>query len=268
MFHLSIHCTNIVDSCNIWLFVVVDCRHERQTHPGQNETVTADICDEGPTHDYLYNYHRGKLAFGLILIEFNDAIKEGDGDRLFDLYKLALLFYKAGGHHKYAYVVLLYIVKVVALLSKSEACQLKLNRFFNKHGGIGRNIPFDLELEHRNKVVKGVWRGLGANLTENSAQRLARCSELLELLMTSVDVDCTLSRGSKQRAQGRPEDAVQQITSDLMDKEVFVFKGGRDGHPSFPKFPSNLLHKLDYRDLHKWLSDLLKKWESIYEHNE
>lgn len=117
-------------------------------------------------------------------------------------------------------------MKVVALLSKSEACQLKLNHVFNKHGGIGRNIPFDLELEHRNKVVKGVWRGLGANLTENSAQRLARCSELLELLMTSVDVDCTLSRGSKQRAQGRPEDAVQQITSDLMDKEVFVFKGG------------------------------------------
>lgn len=120
-------------------------RHERQTHPGQKETVTADICDEGPPHDYLYNYHRGKLAFGLIVIEFNDAIKEGDGDRLFDLYKLALLFYKAGGHHKYAYVVLLYIVKVVSLLSKSEACQLKLNRFCNKQGGIGRNIPFDLE---------------------------------------------------------------------------------------------------------------------------
>jgi hypothetical protein len=37
--------------------------------------------------DYLYNYHAGKLKFGLILLEFNDAIAEGDGDRLHNVYK-------------------------------------------------------------------------------------------------------------------------------------------------------------------------------------
>lgn len=178
-----------------------------------------------------------------------------------------ILFYKAGGHHKYAYVVLLYIVRVVAILSESEARQLKWNRGFNKHGGKGKNIPLDQELEHRNKTIKTVWRGLGANLTESNAQRMASGLELLDMLLISIDEDCKLATNIKQRTQGKPDDAVMQIISDLMNKDAFVFNGGREGYPSFPKFQSNLLHKLDYRDLHKWLSDLLKKWESIYERN-
>jgi len=94
-------------------------RHEREFHPDCNEhnAEPEKEDDKNPAQDYLYNYHRGKLAFGLILFKFHDAIKEGDGDRIFNIYKMALFFYKAGGHKKYAYVVLLYIVKVVAILS-------------------------------------------------------------------------------------------------------------------------------------------------------
>ena len=108
-------------------------RHEREVH---------DDCihnaEKTQTGDYLYNYHRGKLNFGLILFEFNDAVKEGDGNRILDIYKMALLFYKAGGHSKYAYVVLLYITKVVAILSESDVPSLKWSRGFNKHGGKGK----------------------------------------------------------------------------------------------------------------------------------
>ena len=242
-------------------------RHEREFHSdcSEHNAEPEKEDDKNPAQDYLYNYHRGKLAFGLILFEFNDAIKEGDGDRIFDIYKMALLFYKAGGHNKYAYVVLLYIFKVIAILSESEARQLKWNRGFNKHGGKGKNIPLDQELEHRNKTVKTVWRGLGVNLTESNAQRMASGLELLDMLLKSIDDDCKLAANIKQRTKGKPEDAVMQIISDLMNKEAFIFKGGREGHPSFPKFHANLLHNIDYRDLHKWLSDLLKKWESIYE---
>ncbi|CAB4011927.1 hypothetical protein AC249_AIPGENE16794, partial [Paramuricea clavata] len=89
-------------------------RHERQKHPSFSPLIppSAEPAKEAtPPEDYVYNYHRGKLAYGLILFEFNDAVKEGDGDRLFDVYKMALLLYKVGGHYKYAYVVMLYLVK-------------------------------------------------------------------------------------------------------------------------------------------------------------
>ena len=69
-----------------------------------------------------------------MLLEFNDAIKEGDGARLFELYKLALLLYKTYGHYKYAYAVLLYLVKCTAILPPSQALRLKWNRFFNGSG--------------------------------------------------------------------------------------------------------------------------------------
>ena len=76
---------------------------------------------------FLFNYHSAKLAFGFMLFEFSDAIKEGDGHRLFNLYKLALLIYKCNGHFKYAYIVLLYLVKCIAILSKFQAFRLKWN---------------------------------------------------------------------------------------------------------------------------------------------
>ena len=56
---------------------------------------------------------------------FEDSIKEGDGERLHELYKLALLVYKAKKHHKYAYVTLLHIVKACAIFSEFQAERLK-----------------------------------------------------------------------------------------------------------------------------------------------
>ena len=82
--------------------------------------------------DHLYNYHCSKLKFGLLLFDFNDAVKEGDGQKLHDIYKLALLLYKSGSHFKYAYVVLLYLMKIAALYSKFEVFQLFWNIFYNK----------------------------------------------------------------------------------------------------------------------------------------
>lgn len=125
------------------------------------------------SEDYLFNNHRAKVVMGLTLFEFEDAIKEGDGVRLHDLYKFALLLYKANGKSKYSYVILLYLVKLAGLMSEKDAHDLKWNRFFNKHGVKGGNIPLDLRMEHMNKIVKTMWKALGSNINETSAERVA-----------------------------------------------------------------------------------------------
>ena len=123
-----------------------------------------------PLKDYLYNYHSAKLTFGLILMmEFNDAVREGDGDRLFDLYKIALLLYKANNNYKYTYVVLLHLVKRICFLSEKQAYSAKWNRFFNGNSKQGGNIPLDLKKEQQNRILKSMWRGLGPNLDEANA---------------------------------------------------------------------------------------------------
>lgn len=145
--------------------------HEKNIHPnfsgwsGETEEVEGRGAVE---EDSVFNYHRAKLAFGLILFEMDDAIKEGDGGRLHDLYKFALLIYKAYGKTKYAYVVLFYLVKIEAILSEEEAHSLLWNRTFNKYGLAGKNIPLDLRTEQFNKDVKCMWRALQANINEAS----------------------------------------------------------------------------------------------------
>ena len=169
----------------------------------------------------MFNYHRSKLVFGLTLFEYHDSIKEGDGERLLDLYRLLLLLFKANHKTKYAYACLLYLVQLEAILSESDAHNLKWNRFFSKYGGKGANIPLDLRMEQYNKIVKTMWRSLGANLTEESASRLANTVEPVEIILDRVDEDCGLKATKGYRSKGKPEEAVAQITKDLMQIKAF-----------------------------------------------
>jgi len=52
------------------------CRREEQKHgePLPEEDIRQDESQD----DYKLNYHGAKLTFGLVLFEFNDAVKEGD----------------------------------------------------------------------------------------------------------------------------------------------------------------------------------------------
>lgn len=63
----------------------------------------------------------------------------------------------------------------------------------------------------------------------------------------------------------KEEEAVNQITTDLLSNDVFKRTPGREGYAAFPKFEQNLLHNLDYRDLHKWLKEHIDLWGSIYQ---
>lgn len=244
--------------------------HQEQDKPldYQKESPNDDINtgEEGKDpNDYLYNYHQKKLAFGLLLMSFDDAVREGDGQRLFDIYKVTLLLFKANNHPKYAYINLLYLVKICAILPQFEAERLKWNRFINTRGGKGLNISLDLHKEHQNRLLKTMWRALGPNLDEKNAARIAGTLESMENILTGIDKDCKLSNRSSFRSVKKKEEAVNQITTDLVSIDAFQYTRYRKGHPSFPYIESNMFSGLDYRDLHHWMTDKVKYWGSIYE---
>ena len=140
---------------------------------------------------------------------------EGDGERLF---KLALLLFKRNGHVKYAYIVLLYLCQIIAILSETEASDQKNNRFHNKYGGKGRNIPLDLLKEQFHKDLETMWKALGANLSEERASRIANALEMLMVILMSVDRDCELEKRKGHRATKNPEESVKQILGDFLEK--------------------------------------------------
>ncbi|KAJ7361941.1 hypothetical protein OS493_014588 [Desmophyllum pertusum] len=90
-------------------------RHQQREH-GVIEIVSQAVNSKEKENeskeDYKFNYHKAKIRFGLLLADINDAIREGDGKRMLNLYKKALLLYKCYGHTKYSYSTLLFLTKV------------------------------------------------------------------------------------------------------------------------------------------------------------
>jgi hypothetical protein len=141
---------------------------------------------------------------------------------------------------------------------------LKWNRFFNKYGRKGANLPLDLRMEQLNKCVNSMWRCLGANINEASAKRLARTTESIEIILDGVDKECSIDDADGYRSSIKSKGAVEQIAKYLIQRQAFKHQPGRNGYLSFPRFPSNLLKNLDYSELHAWMSGLIKTWESCY----
>ena len=115
-----------------------------------------------------------------------------------------------------------------------------------------------------NKVLKTMWRALGPNLNQASAARVAEALENLELLLLFIDSDCGQDDHHGYVSKGNNEGSVLQILSDLMEIKAFKYTRGRSGHPSFADFPSGIVNP-DYRDLHQWMTEKKKLWQSIYE---
>ena len=126
-----------------------------------------------------------------------------------------------------------------------------------------RIFHLDLRKGQLNCILKKMWKALGANLNEKSASRTAESLEVHEMIIASIDKDCECVPRKGHRSNKKDE-AVVQIVNDLTAKKVFSFTRGRDGYPTFPNFKANIIN-LDYRDLHKWIKEHLKLWESVYQ---
>jgi len=200
-------------------------RHQQREHGVIESVIQVPSSKENKNEskeDYKLTYHKGKIRFGLLLADINDAIREGDGTRLLNLYKKALLLYKCHGHTKYAYTTLLFLTKVKAILPADKAESLIANRFCNTHGKPGKNISMDLFLEHRNNSVKAYCDLLGSKFGEELAQRIARSSGINDEIMASVDADCKIAKKDETRSSTDPTEAVKQVVTDLLSLNVFV----------------------------------------------
>ena len=118
-----------------------------------------DRAREGTVYDYACE----ALSLELLIMDFKDAIREGDGDRILSIRKYLMLLFKASGRKNYAIEALTLLSQYFILLPPNFAEQLKWSHRVNSHGLPGHNISCDLCMEHINRLVKIVIKGLGAN---------------------------------------------------------------------------------------------------------
>lgn len=124
--------------------------------------------------DMVNQYAVKMLNLGLFYYEYGDAIKEGDGSRIFRCLRYLLPMFLSSGRRNYAIETMHTLLKHDYLLSPREANELLWGRSINVHGLPGRNIPNDLHNEHLNRACKTPLKNLGPNKTAQCITRIGR----------------------------------------------------------------------------------------------
>ena len=104
--------------------------------------------------DHVQEYAKEVLSLGLFYLEFQDAIREGDGLRVFRCWKFMFLWFRQTKHTNYTIEAMNLLVQYYYLFTPRLAEQLIWVHFINTQGGLGHNIPADLHMEHLNRACK------------------------------------------------------------------------------------------------------------------
>lgn len=120
--------------------------------------------------DSIFDYGCLHLRLGLVVRDAEDAVKEGDGDRLMRVWTFLTLLFCLNGANKYALGGLRVQASILGLFTPKDAHRIKWNCFAGLLERPGRKISRDLRLEQYNKVAKGDIRAMGIqNINDKSA---------------------------------------------------------------------------------------------------
>ena len=122
--------------------------------------------------DKVQNYGLSLIELFIVLMQLNDTIHEGDGDRNVINWKYLLWVFKANNKlSKYAIEGMYLLTSVKCMLIHQVSEPVIWGRGTNKKGKIGVNMPNDLEMEHTIKSTKNLITSMGANKTEKAVLR-------------------------------------------------------------------------------------------------
>ena len=99
--------------------------------------------DHGSCADGVFAYASEVLTLSLLNAEFEDAIKEGDGERVVRCWRFFLLIFKSSTRTKYSLEAVKLLVNTHVLPPRLRE-QMIWSRFVNTKGKAGGNKPCDL----------------------------------------------------------------------------------------------------------------------------
>ena len=200
-----------------------------------------------------YDYASEVLTLGLFIMNFKDAVREGDGEHILVLWKYMMLLFKATQRKNYAIEAFTVLVQVHFILPPNLSEQIKWSRFINVHGLPGHNISADLHMEHLNRLVKIAIEGLGANKSENAIKRTAKAVGVLSKALESYDaalgIRSTSGKHSKKVLIRDANKIIQQLL------QCGAFQATTTKHRSFNRLKRNLISSLQEEPLKKWMAE-------------
>lgn len=234
-----------------------------------SEDTISNVPNTNTEEDYVYNYACSTLSLGLVFQEFEDAIREGDGDREERIWKLLLLIFKAkvrrkGSRTKYAFEAFRYIALLNSLLTPRMAHKLKWGRFVNTSGRHGNNIACDLRVEHEVRKTKELLSGIGGKLDEKNSQRVVKAQQKLDVVVSNFDRECEVNPQCSTHTKLTAEIDVDNMLCDIKKMNAFRFQAGRQ-HKAFPGHAKSIVQDLDMGNVLKWIKRLVKRFSKGYQ---
>lgn len=224
-----------------------------------NEVINLDAACQGilegnETDDCVYEYACEVTSLGLLYMNYQDAIREGDGERVMRMWKYMLPIFKATNRRNYALEAFLTLAKC-QLLPPRQRHQIIWSRFVNTHdnGQSGHNIPCDLHNEHLNRLCKVIVKHLGANKSEKAIQVYSKCLGPLDNILHNYDNHTGYHSTSQSHTRASDMQDRNLILKQLNENaKVFSYIPNRC-HKSFKNFHCNLLRKLEEKTFKEWL---------------
>ena len=131
-------------------------------------------------------YAKNLLAVGCFYLEFSDAIREGDRERVLHCWRYLLPMFLGSGRTNYSCEVVNKLYQHIYSLPPRMSAELLWSRFINVHGP-GKNIPADLHMEHLNRTAKDAIKGLGTNKSSSAISRVDRAIGTLVPVLDQFD---------------------------------------------------------------------------------
>lgn len=239
-------------------------RHECKEH-GLQQPLSEEKEDQSEDlnkkiSDDKYDYGTLTLSLGLLLRDADDAVKEGDGERLCRVWKFLTFLYRVTGNNKYALVGLRLTACQIGLLTPRRAHQLKWNRFAASKSGPGKRKSRDLRLENNNLVAKNQIRALGfPNINPESIIKTTKSTGNMEKLLNNFLEKLQLTKRSTKNSNKSRQNVFNRVLNQVhVQAAIFDYTPGRKFDSFTPAGP--VFKQIDRKQLHKWIKQYKKKW--------
>lgn len=191
--------------------------------------------------DKVYDYNTKLLSLGCFYLEYCDAIREGDGTRVYRCWKYLLPIFKNSGRKNYSLEALYFLNQYKYELPPREAERLLWSRFVNTHGVGGCNIPGDLCLEHLNRLCKEAVKDKGPNKSEKAISFAAKILGVLKPVTEQFDMQNNVAANCGSHTCPIRNEDRNLIINKLSPKNVYYSQNTKREHKTFPK-PKDVLH--------------------------
>lgn len=223
-----------------------------------SEQAELDAGEASGNGDAKYNYGRLMFSFGLLFTNCEDAVREGDGGRVAEMYKWWMLIFKAYGSTKYAYASLHLQFQLNSLLSAADAHRLIWNRTVNRSTRRGRRVSLDFHMENYVKLSKQALRHLGVNITQSSASTEVRALGTITELVESQNKDFKLKKKASYHKIHREQKDFSEALGVLLNCNLFQLMPLRK-MSSFPGLEKQPLREVDIREFSVWIKEHTQK---------